>query len=131
MIRIYVFGHPDSDYDSAAITVADHFKEEAEIEFVEIFPNNDLPVADPLYIMDAIEGLSEVELVTERDIDKIIPPPRGSVHDFDLGFQLKYLIKLGKIKRFQLIGLPMGSPINYERIHSILRKLVAQDIQGS
>jgi hypothetical protein len=55
----------------------------------------------------------------------------SSVHDFDLGFQLLYLKKLGKLKNFLIIGIPMKGEINYLRIQSILRKLVAQDIQGS
>ena len=66
-------------------------------------------------------------------LNRLLIPPRGSVHDFDLGFQLKYLRKLGKLGEVRIIGLPKGSSdrVDYRRIHSIFRKLVAQDIQGS
>jgi hypothetical protein len=53
------------------------------------------------------------------------------VHDFDLGFQLKYLQKIGKLGEVTIIGLPINKTPDYLRIQSILRKLVAQDIQGS
>ena len=62
---------------------------------------------------------------------RIVLPPRNSVHDFDLGFQLKYLKKLGKLGKVTIIGLPQTGEIDYDSIHSILRKLVAQDMQGS
>ena len=61
----------------------------------------------------------------------IVLPPRNSVHDFDLGFQLKYLKKLGKLGKVTIIGLPQSGNVDYDSIQSILRKLVAQDIQGS
>jgi len=31
--------------------------------------------------------------VVDDDLDKLVLPPRSSVHDFDLGFQIKYLKK--------------------------------------
>lgn len=103
------------------------------ISFVTVKPNEDLPFAngEDVVIMDVVEGLEEVTLIQNDDLDKIILPPRSTAHDFDLGFQLKYLKKLGKLGKVTIIGLPMTDRINYKRIHSILRKLVAQDIHGS
>jgi len=84
-----------------------------------------------LILMDTVVGLEEVTILTEKDLEKLEFPKRATVHDYDLGFQLRYLIKLGKIKNVKIIGLPARGDIDYERVRSILRKLVAQDIQGS
>ena len=82
-------------------------------------------------LIDTVVGLKEVELLTEKDLNKVVKMNRGTTHDYDLGFQLKYLKKLGKLKKVRIIGLPAGKKIDYERVRSILRKLVAQDMQGS
>jgi hypothetical protein len=76
-------------------------------------------------------GIDEVTLLTEKDIDKLIISPRTTTHDYDLGFQLKYLTKIGRLKNIFIIGLPQNGHIDYDLIHSILRKLVAHDMQGS
>ena len=133
-MKIYVFGNQDVLEDRAAFDVVEKVKEEFEnVEFVTVKPNEDLPFIGEkeVIILDAIAGINEVRLITGEDLDKIVLPPRGTVHDFDLGFQLKYLKKLGKLGEVKIIGLPMGKEIDYLSIHSILRKLVAQDMQGS
>jgi hypothetical protein len=72
-----------------------------------------------------------VALVEGDRIDGLVLSPRGSVHDFDLAFQLRYLRKLGKLGEFTIIGIPQEGEVDYPRIKSILRKLVAHDMQGS
>lgn len=139
-MQVYVFGNSDTAFDHQAITVAQNFHQQVidsvlnEIEFIEIKPNADLPIPDdqPLVLMDVVAGISTVQLIDQVQIKQIRSTPRSTVHDFDLGFQLQYLHKLGKLKEFYLIGIPMDqAEIDYASIHSILRKLVAQDIHGS
>jgi len=137
-MKVYVFGNEDLDFDNGAIAVAKKIGGTlSEVEFVIVKPNEDLPFDNGVdtVVMDVVEGLTEVILIQDDgyrgELDKIILPPRTTAHDFDLGFQLKYLKKLGKLGRVKIIGLPMVGNIDYDRIHSILRKLVAQDMQGS
>ncbi len=108
-------------------------KNTLSVNFIPFKPNEDLPFVDSqdVVIMDVVEGLSKVTLMQNADLEKIILPPRGTTHDFDLGFQLRYLKKLGRLGKVTIIGLPMAGRINYARIQSILRKLVAQDMHGS
>ena len=70
-------------------------------------------------------------LIEGDEIEALILSPRGSVHDFDLAFQLRYLKKLDKLGRTIIIGVPQQGEADYSRIQSILRKLVAHDMQGS
>lgn len=133
-MKVYVFGNRDYEKDKLSFDVVDKIDlKKLEIEFVEVKPNQDLPFAgsEIVVMMDVVMGIDEVKLITQDDLDKLVLPPRSSAHDYDLGFQLKYLLKLGKLKRIRIIGLPMSGKVDYDSIHSILRKLVAQDIQGS
>jgi hypothetical protein len=70
-------------------------------------------------------------LIEGDEIDGLILSPRRSVHDFDLAFQLRYLKKVNKLGEVAIIGIPQEGEIAYLRIQSILRKLVAHDMQGS
>lgn len=131
---VYVFGNTDVSMDNKAILAAKKLENKIpDVSFVFIKPNEDVPFINEkkVIILDTVQGIKQVELIEGKDIDKLILPSRGSVHDFDLGFQLKYLKKLGKLGEVFIIGLPQIGETDYLRIQSILRKLVAQDIHGS
>ncbi len=133
-MKVFVFGNRDLETDKTALQVADQLKDAIpNLQFVEIKPNEDVPFVGEksVVILDVVMGIDTVTLITENNIGQLVLPPRSSVHDFDLGFQLKYLKKLGKINTFVIIGMPMSKQTDYDSIQSILRKLVAQDMQGS
>lgn len=133
-MKVYVFGNQDLPQDRAAFTVVKKIKSKfPQIKFIEVGTNMDLPLTfdQSAVIMDGIEGINDVVLLENKDLDRLLNKQSSSVHDFDLGFQLKYLKKLRKIGRVRIIGIPKKKKINYLRIQSILRKLVAQDMQGS
>jgi Ni,Fe-hydrogenase maturation factor len=127
---IYVFGNADVAQDNVALKVAAKLAGKIPgVEFKEILPNEDLPARRSLVIMDAVVGLKKPTVLTNTK--QLTLSPRNSVHDFDLGFQLKYLQKIGKLDKVTIIGLPAGEEADYDFIHSTLRKLVAQDMHGS
>lgn len=133
-MKVYVFGNQDILDDKGALMVAQKLKARVtNINFVFIKPNEDLPFTDEknVIIMDVIKGIDKITTLDSDDINLLQLSPRTSAHDFDLGFQLNYLKKLGKLNKIKIIGLPYGKKVNYLTIQSILRKLVAQDIQGS
>ena len=125
---IYVFGNPDEALDNRVFEVIKHFP---QYNFKFIPPNADLPNVSPIVILDTVYGLNQVTLLTEVDLDKLSNSPRTTAHDYDLGFQLKYLRKLGKINKVNIVGIPPVGNLDYDLIHSIFKKLVAQDMQGS
>lgn len=133
-MKVFVFGNPDSLNDKISFQIVEKLKENlGDIEFITVNPNEDLPFADEkdVVIIDAIQGIQKVKVFSEKDVDKIVLSPRSTVHDYDLGFQLRYLKKLGRLTKVTIIGLPMDKALDYSSIHSIFKKLVAQDIQGS
>ena len=133
-MKVYVFGNDDLTEDKRAFEVAKKLTGKIEnVDFVKVKPNEDVPFIDEKFvvILDVVQGIKKVTEIKDDDLDKLILPPRSSVHDFDLGFQLKYLKKIGKLGKVTIVGLPMQEEIDYFLIQSILRKLVAQEMQGS
>lgn len=133
-MNVYVFGNPDFGGDVVALEAARKLGGKVKgVEFVIVTPNEDLPFADKsdVVIMDAVQGIDKTTVIGEEDLDNLKVDRSVTAHDFDLGFQLKYLKKLGKLKKFTIIGLPQNGDYDYLRIQSILRKLVEQDMQGS
>jgi Ni,Fe-hydrogenase maturation factor len=133
-MRIYVFGNEYVAEDKRAIEVARELEDAIEdISFVFVKPNEDVPFVNErqVVILDTVQGIQGVALIEGDRIDGLTLSPRGSVHDFDLAFQLRYLKKLGKLGEITIVGIPQEGEIDYFRIQSILRKLVAHDMQGS
>ena len=133
-MKVYVFGNEDVPEDSKAIEVARKMDRAIDgVSFVFVGPNEDVPFADEgrVVILDAVHGIQDVELIEGDRIDALILAPRGSVHDFDLAFQLRYLKKIGKLGDVNIVGVPQEGDLDHPRIQSILRKLVAHDMHGS
>jgi Ni,Fe-hydrogenase maturation factor len=133
-MNVYVFGNEYVADDKRAIEVARELEGAVEgISFVFVDPNEDVPFVDRRHavILDTVEGIQDVALVEGDKIDGLVLSPRGSVHDFDLTFQLRYLKKLNRLGEVTIIGMPQEGEVDHLRIKSILRKLVAHDMQGS
>lgn len=133
-MNIYVFGNEDQKDDTPALIAAHTIKPLIpEIHFVFVPPNADVPFAgeNHVVILDTMEGIDTIRVVDETKLNALILPPRTTAHDFDLGFQLRYLKKIGKLHKVTIVCIPQKEEINYSTLQSILRKLVAQDIQGS
>ena len=133
-MKVYFFGNEYVAEDKRAIEVARELEGAVDgISFVFVGPNEDVPFVDErrVVILDTVQGIREVTLVEGEEVDGFILAPRGSVHDLDLAFQLRYLKKLNRLGEVSLIGIPQEGEVDYLRIQSILRKLVAHDMQGS
>ena len=133
-MEVYVFGNEYVGGDNRAIEVARELEGTVEgTSFVFVGPNEDVPFADKRHvvILDTVQGIQDVAMIEGDEVDALILPPRGSVHDFDLAFQLKYLKKRNKLGEVTIIGVPQEGDVDHLRIQSILRELVAHDMQGS
>jgi Ni,Fe-hydrogenase maturation factor len=133
-MKVYVFGNAYIAGDGRAVQLARELEGDIEgISFVFVAPNEDLPFVDERHvvILDTVQGIKEVTLLEGDITDRLILSPLGSVHDFDLAFQLRYLKKLNRLGEVTIIGVPQVGKEDYLSIQSILRKLVAQDMQGS
>ena len=133
-MNVYVFGNEYVAQDKRAIEVAREVEGTIEgISFVFVNPNEDVPFVNERHvvILDTVQDLRDVALVEGDAIDGLSLSLRGSVHDFDLAFQLRYLKKLNRLGEVTIIGIPQEGKVDHLLVKSILRKLVAQDMQGS
>ena len=133
-MKVYVFGNEGVPEDRKAIEAARKIDRAVDgVSFVFVGPNEDAPFADEdrVVILDTVHGIRDVELIKGDRIDALVLSPRGSVHDFDLAFQLRYLMKIGKLGAVTVIGVPQEGRLDHPRIRPILRKLVAHDMHGS
>jgi Ni,Fe-hydrogenase maturation factor len=125
-MKIYVFGNQDEVSDKKAFEVMDALKDKlSEIEWVVVKPNEDLPFAgeDEVVLMDVVQGLKAPRLIEDEELNQIAIGPRMTAHDFDLGWQIKYLKKLGKLGRVRLVGLPMEE-VNNQKVYEILKEVL-------
>jgi len=107
-MKVSVFGNPDLKEDSLAVKLVPELKIE--------FPETEFKVEDPVeglkppknglwVILDVVKGIDEIRVF--KDIDRLVDERRVSLHDYDVGMELKLLKKLGKIKKLKIIAVPM------------------------
>lgn len=124
MNSIYIFGNPLLDFDNLPIRLQPELEKLfPDIKFISIDPNENLhPENKELVIIDTALDITEVKILD--DIDKIQLSPQYSMHDFDLGFNLKLLKKLGKLEKCTIFCVPHN--INKKQALKELAKLIRQ-----
>jgi Ni,Fe-hydrogenase maturation factor len=133
-MKVYIFGNQDIDIDNKPLLFLKQLKLDFSlIDFVVVKPNEDINFENEsnVLIVDTVAGIDKPELLDESAVDKLSVSRGSSAHDYDLAFQLKYLKKLGKINKINILGIPQTVDCSYDSFHSIFKKFVAQDIQGS
>lgn len=134
-MKILVFGNPLVEKDNLALKLLSKLKKQfPQIEFKEFEPTENLASEienKKLTIIDVVEGVDKVMII--NDIEQLSTNKIFSLHDFDLAYNLKLLKKIGKLKEVEIIGVPQDikeeEALNHLQL--ILRKCVAQDMQGS
>jgi len=122
MVRtIYVFGNPLVKEDSLPLKLIDKLRKEFPLlEFKEFDTVEDMELEKELNIIDTVKGIKRVELI--EDIDKIITDKIYSMHDFDLGYNLKLSKKMKMIDKVRIFGVPMR--ISEREAFKSLKKLI-------
>jgi hypothetical protein len=103
--KIYVCGNSLVPEDSSAIRILhDLGRLLPEIEFIPFDPTENFPEGDPVYFLDTVINAKDISVI--EDISTLEDSPRNSVHDYDLGMQLKLLGKIGKLPKVIIFGVP-------------------------
>ncbi|MEK6918170.1 MAG: hypothetical protein AABW51_04440 [Nanoarchaeota archaeon] len=108
---ILVFGNPLVELDSLAVRILPQLKKTfPNINFIHVDPTENLQnYGKKLKILDVAPNINEIKifnLQNEKDLDKISTSKIFSMHDFDLGYNLKLLKKLDLIDEAKIICLP-------------------------
>ncbi|MFH1240136.1 MAG: hypothetical protein V1672_02870 [Candidatus Diapherotrites archaeon] len=111
MKTILVFGNPLVTEDALALKIADKLSTRPEVNekfrFIKTDSLDNLEeYGENLLILDVAANIKKVEIIT--DLKMLEQNKIYSMHDFDLGFNLKLLKKLGKIKSVKIIAIPMN-----------------------
>jgi hydrogenase maturation protease len=107
-MRIFCFGNPLVKDDKLPLYLAEKLEKKLQnIEFVKAYSIEDVEAEiegkEEIIIMDTVIGLKKIELLDDRDIAE---NRAYSLHDLDIGFFLKLMKKMGKIKCIKIIGIP-------------------------
>lgn len=108
--NILIFGNPLVEKDNLILKLLPKLKQNhPTINFIHIDPTENLDSFGPdLTIIDVIVNISHPMIIT--DINQLNLPNVNSMHDFDLAYNLKLLINIGKIKNIKIYGLPHNMP---------------------
>lgn len=124
MKTVYVAGNPLVKEDSVPLKMMEKLAESfPSIEFKELEPTDDMPEERILNIIDTVIGVDKVTII--KDIDKIATGKVYSLHDFDLGFNLKLMKKMGKLDEVRIIGVPaeMDEVSAFDGVVNALKRL--------
>ena len=104
-MTIYIFGNPDLSFDSFPLRLLPELRRRfPKIEFKILDPNEEWEIPENLIIIDTVIGLKKPQIFT--NLDQFDQTPHISLHDFDALSNLRYLKKLGQLKKITIIGLP-------------------------
>ena len=104
-MKVYVVGNLLVKQDSLPIRLLPRLKRELpNIDFVEFDPTEDFPKEKQLIIVDTVLDIKRVILL--KDINKIQLNKVCSLHDFDMGYNLKLMKKFKLIDNVWIIGVP-------------------------
>lgn len=103
--NIYIFGNPDLEMDSLPIRLIPRLKQlYPETDFVLKDPNEEWDTPEEMTIIDTAVGVDDVTVFD--DLESFASVPRLSMHDYDALTNLRYMKKLGKLKKVKIIGIP-------------------------
>lgn len=105
---IYIFGNSLLPLDNMPIKILPKLQKIfPEINFIIQDPNENLkPIAGKLMIIDTVIGIKKVSVI--KNINKLQLSPVCSLHDFDLGYNLRLLHKIGNLRQIIIFGLPQN-----------------------
>lgn len=109
-MTVFIFGNPDLLTDSLPLRILPKLKKlfgpstSRRIEFKIQDPNEEWEIPEELIIIDTVLGIKKVTIFS--DLKQFEQTPTNTLHDFDALYNLRYLQKLGKLKKIKIIGLP-------------------------
>ena len=123
MKKIFVFGNEDLEQDNLPLRILPELQKQfPDIEFIVKDPNEEWEIEGEkeIIVLDTALGIEEVTVF--ESLENFAKAPRVGVHDFDALTNLKFLQKLGKIKKIKIIAVPQDLNES-EAVEKIVNKL--------
>lgn len=123
-MEVWVFGNPDLTEDATPIQLLPKLRATfPEHTFVHQDPLDEWHMPERLYIIDTVQGVDVVSVFTS--LDAFQNAPHVTMHDFDLGTQLQFMKKLGKLpNELFMFGIPAHLPadVAFDQLAGLLRQ---------
>jgi hypothetical protein len=121
---IWVFGNLDLPEDSLPLKLMPQIQRAfPQIVFRTKDPAEEWdPVPEQLTVIDTVKGLKKVQVFT--DLNQFEASPTVTMHDLDLLAELRFLQKLGKLKKITLYGVPhtLSPEAAFTQLEALLRQ---------
>ena len=122
---IHIFGNILLPFDSLPLKLQPELQAALpEIDFVISDPNENIkPINKELIIIDTVLDIDEIKII--KNIDQIQDNPKYSMHDFDLGLNLKILQKIGQLEKITIFGVPpdMDPKLALEKLIKLIKNI--------
>jgi hypothetical protein len=122
---IHIFGNILLPFDSLPLKLQPELQAALpEIDFVISDPNENIkPVNKELVIIDTVLDIKEIKII--KNIDQIQDNQTYSMHDFDLGLNLKLLQKIGELEKITIFGVPpdMNKKIALKQLIKLIKAI--------
>ena len=104
--KIHVFGNQKVKTDSVPLKILPKLKEQfPQIKFIVKDPTEVINhQEDEWWILDTVQGVNNVTIIDDPSV--FANQSSLSVHDYDLTFEIKLLLKLGKLKKIKIVAIP-------------------------
>jgi hypothetical protein len=103
---IYILGNSLIPNDAIPLRILPKLRRQfPKINFIHFDPTEELPEnLKELILIDSVVNIIQVTVF--NSLEEFENSPRNSVHDYDLSLDLKLLIKLGRMQKVKIIGIP-------------------------
>ena len=131
-MKIYVCGNPLVPEDALPLRIMPLLQQRfRQVEFLEFDPTEDLPKESTLIFVDTVINAHDVVLLDS--VDRFVETKALSLHDFDLGLNLKLAQKMGWLKRVMIIGVPpkMSEGEAVEKVGGFIASLFSESVLHS
>lgn len=104
-MKIYLIGNTSVSEDSLPFKLKPFLEKQFPgITFIDTDPNENFIPEENSIIIDTVHGISEITVF--NSLNDFTSNKKISPHDYDLLLHLQLLIKLRKLSRITIIGLP-------------------------
>ena len=123
-MKIFVFGNDIFPGDSTAVqlipVLSKHFN---KIDFIHADPTeNWYKEEKELTILDTVVGIDNVTVF--QSLDEFEEQARVTPHDYDVYVDLHLLMKIGKVKKLTIIGIPVKqSKQTIQQVEKIISRM--------
>ena len=118
--KVLCFGNPYIEEDKLALIIGSELRV-VGYEFILCKGVEDMLLFEPPFIvMDVVKGIVKVTKFT--DVSKLENRMSCSLHDFDLGYNLRLMKKFGMVEKVSIIGVP--PEIEEEKAMEGIKKII-------